>query len=77
MCDSEKVVFDMSKLRGRIVEKYGSLSAFAEAVDSSLQTVSLKINGKTDFSRQDIIIWGDKLDIEPSFYDEYFFTHKV
>lgn len=70
-------MFDFSKLRGRIIEKFGTIRAFAEAVDTSLVSVSHKLNGRTDISRADIIKWSEILDISPAEYGAYFFTPKV
>ena len=68
---------DYSKLRGRIVEKYGTLSNFAEALGTSLVIVSQKMNNKTDFSRADIVKWSNLLDISSTEYDAYFFDYRV
>lgn len=70
-------MFDSSKLRGRIIEKFGSLSSFANEVGLTLTSVSNKINGHTDFTRSDIIVWCDLLQITPSEVEAYFFTEKV
>ena len=40
------MAFDYSKLRGKIVEKYGSQSAFVRAFGTSENTFSLKMNNK-------------------------------
>lgn len=71
--------FDYSKLRGRIIEKFGSLSAFANAVGKPLNTISRKLNGVIAISTQDIREWSDEdvLDIPADQYHEYFFTLKV
>lgn len=71
--------YDFSKLRGRIVEKFGSVKAFAEAFGWSLTTMSRKLNGKTAFSVSDIeeMSKPEFLDIPPSEYHEYFFKAKV
>jgi hypothetical protein len=73
---SEKMI-DFSKLRGRIVEKYGSVGAFAGAVEMSRAQVSHKLNGRADFNSRDIIKWCDVLEIEPGEVYDYFFTRKV
>lgn len=71
--------FDYSKLRGRIVEKFGSEKKFAEAFGISGVTMSRKLNGKTAISMEDIIeMSSDRLlDIRPAEYHEYFFAVKV
>ena len=70
-------MYDYSKLRGRIVEKYGTLSDFAKALGITLVVVSQKMNNKSGFSRADIEKWSNLLDISSSEYDVYFFAHKV
>lgn len=62
------------KLRGRIIEKYGSQEKFSEAINLSKNSLSLKLNGKTGFSQADMIKWSRLLDIDISEYGEYFFT---
>ena len=66
--------FTYSKLRGRIREKYGSESRFAEAVNITTVTMSRKLNGKTQFSADDIKEWCDKLDISIEEIGLYFFA---
>ena len=69
-------MFDYSKLEGRIVEKFGSRRAFAEAWGKSENTISRKLNGKIAFSTTDIIevSGAEMLDIHPAEYHEYFFA---
>lgn len=62
------------KLRGRIVEKYGSQEKFSEVLGLSKNSLSLKLNGKTGFSQTDMIKWSQLLDIDISEYGEYFFN---
>ncbi len=71
--------FDYNKLRGRIIEKFGSIKAFADAYGLTNVTMSNKLNGKTAISMEDIVRMSapDLLDIPPSQYHEYFFTKKV
>lgn len=56
--------FDHSKLRGRIVEKYGTYAAFFKNLNISEVQASNKLNGKAEFSRMDIVQWCGLLDIE-------------
>lgn len=51
------------KLRGRIVENYGTIGNFAKAIGKSVITVSKKLNCKSNFSKKDIREWSDKLNI--------------
>ena len=71
--------FDYSKLRGRIIEKFGSIKAFAEACGLSTVSMSKKLNGKIAISQADIIRMSspELLDIHPSEYHLYFFVKKV
>lgn len=70
-------MFDYSKLRGRIVEKCGSIEAFAQTVGISSVSMSKKLNNKTDISREDILRWAEVLDIAKENYGVYFFTKNV
>lgn len=51
------------KLRGRIVEKFGTLNNFAKATGKSKVTISKKLNRKVAFSTKDIRTWANLLDI--------------
>ena len=70
-------MYDYSKLRGRIVEKYGTMSKFADELGISLVAVSKKMNNKSGFTRTDIEKWATLLDIPGIEYDAYFFAHVV
>ena len=63
-----------AKLKGRIVEKYGSQREFAKAIGISEVAMSRKMNCETGFSQKDIIRWADALEINTSDYGAYFFT---
>ena len=67
------MTFTYNKLRGRIVEKYGTHERFSKALGISKNSLSLKINVKTGFSQGDIIKWSELLDIEVDEIGEYFF----
>lgn len=62
------------KLRGRIVEKYGSIQEFSKNLDISTVSISKKLNGKTGFSQPDMNEWAGLLDIKLEEYGEYFFS---
>lgn len=68
------MAFDYSKLRGRIIEKYGSCRRFAREIGASEQIVSLKLRGERGFTQADIKVWAEALDIDSSEYGTYFFT---
>lgn len=69
--------FDFSKLRGRMVEYYGTLAAFAKAYGISENSLSLKMNNKTKFSSGDIIKISEMLEIKKDEIGDYFFKTKV
>ena len=68
--------FDYSKLRGRIIERFGSVTAFAKAYGLSLVTMSKKLNGKVAISLEDIVRMSapEFLNIPPEEYHIYFFA---
>ena len=66
--------YEYRKLIGRIIEKYGTRKAFAEAVGISENSMSLKLSGKTGFTRDEIARWGELLDIDVSDFGDYFFA---
>lgn len=69
-----KCIYEYAKLRGRIIEKYGTLYAFAEKLGISTVGMSKKLNGKIGFSQQDIEEWAKELEIPKAEYIDYFFT---
>ena len=69
-----KCSYEYAKLRGRIVEKFGTLCAFAEKLGISNVCMSKKLNGKIGFSQQDIEEWAKELEIPKSEYIDYFFA---
>ena len=71
------MAFDYSKLRGRIVEKYGTQIAFSKAMGVSERTLSLKLNGKIYFSQDEIISISKLLDIPRDEIQLYFFVQEV
>lgn len=71
------MAFDYSKLRGRIVEKFGTHTAFAKALGLSQKSLSAKITGKVYFSQDEMNTAIDLLDISPNEINKYFFTPKV
>lgn len=71
------MAFDYSKLRGRIVEKFGTIGSFAEAFGRSAVNISEKLNNKCDWSQADIIRAREILDIPRDEVLDYFFTEKV
>lgn len=66
--------YKYDRLRGRIIERYGSQEKFAEIIGISSNSMSKKMNGKTGFSQRDIVRWSELLGIDKSDYSEYFFS---
>lgn len=71
------MAFDYSKLRGKIIEKYGSQQAFAATLGISEVAFSRKLNCKNRFSTDDILAMISLLDIPNNEIGEYFFQEKV
>ncbi len=69
--------FDYSKLRGRIVEVYGSQTNFVNDYGLSETAFSRKLNNKIRFSVDDIIKIVRLLKIPLHEIGEYFFKVKV
>lgn len=71
------MAFDYSKLRGRIVEKFGSQMSFAKAMDISERTLSLKMSGKRTWKQPEICLAINLLGLSDDDIRDYFFTLKV
>jgi transcriptional regulator with XRE-family HTH domain len=72
-------MFDYRKLTGRIIEKFGTRKAFAEAYGISENAMSQKLSGKMAITTDDIKEWckPEFLDIPCAEIGVYFFTPKV
>lgn len=66
--------FKYEKLKKKIIDKYGSFSAFASAAGCTGACVSQKLSGRNQFKQKDIMHWCDLLDISKSGIPAYFFT---
>lgn len=64
-------------LRGRIIQKYGSQGAFARHLGKTEQTVTAKLNGRSQFTQDDILKWCNALDIVAEDVGKYFFAEKL
>lgn len=69
--------YDLSKLRGRIIEKYGTLGAFSIDMGWSERTNGFKINGSIEWKQSEMIKASRLLDIKTSEIEQYFFKRKV
>lgn len=69
--------YDYSKLKGRIVEKCGNQTKFAENIGLSERTISLKLNNINYWKQNEISKACKILDINESDIKQYFFNLKV
>lgn len=70
-------MYDYSKLQGKIIEKYNNNYIFAEKMNLSERTMSLKLNNKVDFKQKEIIKACKLLKIPNKEISDYFFKKKV
>lgn len=70
--------FDFSKLRGRIVEKYGTCEKFATAIGKSKTWISARLNNVVPWGSDEIaeVIAPAVLDIPAEEIPAYFYTPK-
>ena len=71
------MVFRYNKLRGRIVEVFGSQSKFAEEIGQSEQNITAKLAGRSSFTQDNIVTWCQALNIDQADIGSYFFTREV
>ena len=69
--------FDYDKLKGRIIEKFGSQYKFAEKMGWSLRTLSLKMNSIRVWKQSDICRALELLDLKEEDIPAYFFKQNV
>lgn len=67
-------MYSYNKLKGRIVELYGTQGNFAKELGISKNSMSKKLTGRTEFSQSDIERWAELLKIGKGEYEEHFFT---
>ena len=71
------MAFDYSKLKGKITELFGTRDKFAQKLGIAPNTLSLKLNGKGEFSQGEIAKMSDVLQIDKQDIPTYFFTRQV
>lgn len=71
------MAFDYSKLRGKIVEKFGTQTEFSKAMNLSERTMSLKLNGRRAWKQDEICRAVGLLELSNEDIQDYFFTLKV
>ena len=70
----ERMPYNYSKLLGRIVERVGTQAAFAEKMERSERSISLKLNGKRSWTQPEIVKACEILGIQKNEIDKYFFA---
>ena len=68
---------DYSKLLGRIIERFGTRSAFADAMGLNYEALSRRLNNKANFKPVEYIRACELLDISPKELYLYFFTPRL
>lgn len=71
------MVFDFSKLRGRIVEKFGSCDSFATAMGRSKVWLSSRLNNVVQWRAAEMREAAQLLEISESEIPRYFLNPKV
>lgn len=71
------MAFNYNKLSGKIVEVFGTRYKFAEAMEWSERTLSLKMSGKRPWNQPDICKAINLLNLVEEDIPTYFFTPKV
>lgn len=70
-------MYNLNKLKGRIIEKFGTQGNFAKAIGMSERTVSLKLDNQVDWKQSEIVKACELLEIPKEEIADYFFTLKV
>lgn len=78
-CDEKNIslMFDYSKLRGKIREVFGTQENFAKALGISSATISDKLNNKTEWTQKEIDKAAKLISVAKEGIPEYFFAEKV
>ncbi len=71
------MAFNYSKLRGRIIERFGTQYKFAEEMKWSERTLSLKMNGRRAWRQPDICKAVKLLGLTEEDIPDYFFAPEV
>lgn len=73
----QKILYDYSKLRGRIKEKIGTEGEFARRIGRTPNYISKVFRNESNFYQEDIAVGSEVLEIEPVDIGSYFFTTMV
>lgn len=68
---------DYSKLRGKIIEVFGSQSKFADAMEMTLTGINQRLNGKIQWKTPEMVKACNLLHIELADAWMYFFVEKL
>ena len=68
------ITYNYNKLKGRIVEKLGSIANFSKEMKSSETTIYNKLNGKIEFRQSEIVNACEILEIPETEINSYFFS---
>jgi hypothetical protein len=71
------MAFNYNKLRGKIIEKFGTQYDFAGAMGWSERTLSLKLNSNRSWKQDDICKAVKLLELSNEDIISYFFTPEV
>lgn len=71
------MIYDYSKLNGKIREVFGTQAKFALAMGLSERSLSIKMNSLRPWKQSEIILACTLLDIPIDSIGAYFFTTKV
>lgn len=69
--------FDYSKLRGKIREVFSTEERFAKQMNLSTVSLSFKLNGKREWTQQEINKACELLKLEREDIPEYFFKLRI
>ena len=70
-------MFNTKKLKGKIIEQYGSIERFTRVVSCSSDKVYKYFQGNGVLRQTDIDEWAKALEIDPEEIPIYFFTPSV
>ena len=71
------MTFEYGRLKGRIIEKFGSQKKFAETMGCSEATITKKLTNSVGFDTEEIVLWCRTLEIEHEDIPAYFFVLSV
>ena len=69
--------FDHTLLKRKILFLFGSCAAFAKEIGKKPEWLSRRLTGHTQISADEVILFAEKLGIQPTEFYDYFFTPKV